>query len=133
MSDSRTYSISDLAQEHDVTTRTIRFYEEKGLLHPARSGQHRIYNNSDRVRLQLILRGKRAGLSLEESREIIDMYEPGGDNVDQYRFLLEKVDQKQFRLEKQIEDIRHLIDGLEEVRERVESALQHSSARDAHS
>jgi DNA-binding transcriptional MerR regulator len=79
----------------------------------------------------LILRGKRAGLSLEESREIINMYEPGSDNVEQYRFLLDKVDQKQARLEKQIEDIRHLIDGLQEVRERVESALQQSVARDA--
>lgn len=70
-----TYSISQLAQEFDVTTRTIRFYEDQGLLEPQRDGQRRIYTRRDRVRLMLILRGKRIGLSLLEIRELFDLYD----------------------------------------------------------
>ena len=66
-----TYTISDLAREFDITTRTIRFYEEAGLLDPHREGQQRIYRDADRVKLKLILRGKRLGFSLAESRDII--------------------------------------------------------------
>ncbi len=79
------YSISQLSKEFDVTTRTIRHYEELGLIKPARRGQTRVYSPSDRTRLRLILRGKRLGLSLENSREIIDMYEPGKTNVEQLK------------------------------------------------
>ena len=71
------YSISDLCKEFDITTRTIRHYEDLDLLSPSRRGQSRVYTPSDRTRLRLILRGKRLGLSLEDSRQIIDMYEPG--------------------------------------------------------
>ena len=77
------YSISQLSKEFEVTTRTIRHYEELGLLSPARRGQTRVYSPADRTRLKLILRGKRLGLSLDDSREIIDMYEPGKTNIDQ--------------------------------------------------
>ena len=124
MGQHKTYTISDLAREFDVTTRTIRFYEEKGLLHPSRNGQHRIFGKQDHARLELILRGKRAGLTLEESREIIDMYDPAGDNYEQYQFLLNKVDERQAQLESQIEDINQLINGLQEVRERCTQALK---------
>ena len=61
MVEQHTYTISDLARDFDVTTRTIRFYEEKGLLNPSRIGQHRIFDRADHARLELILRGKRAG------------------------------------------------------------------------
>ncbi|MFQ3223095.1 MAG: DNA-binding transcriptional MerR regulator, partial [Porticoccaceae bacterium] len=71
------YSISQLSKEFEITTRTIRHYEDLGLLAPARRGQTRVYSPADRIRLKLILRGKRLGLSLDDSREIIDMYEPG--------------------------------------------------------
>ncbi|MBT3425869.1 MAG: MerR family DNA-binding transcriptional regulator, partial [Gammaproteobacteria bacterium] len=71
-----TYSISELSNEFRITPRTLRFYEEKGLLNPTRNGQTRVYNGSDRVRLELILRGKRLGFSLEESCDIINMYDP---------------------------------------------------------
>lgn len=124
MSNQKTYTISELAKEADVTTRTIRFYEEKGMLTPSRNGQHRIYSAADRVRLQLILRGKRIGLSLDESREIIELYDPSGDNSEQYLFLLDKVDEKQKQLERQIEDIKHLLVGLDEIRERCQTAMQ---------
>ena len=75
------YSITQLSKEFDVTTRTMRHYEDVGLLSPARRGQTRVYNAADRTRLKLILRGKRLGLSLDDSREIIDMYEPGKTNL----------------------------------------------------
>jgi DNA-binding transcriptional MerR regulator len=71
---SKQYSISDLAKEFDITTRTIRFYEDKGMLKPKRDGQKRIYKAADRTRLKLILRGKRIGLSLDESFDIIQLY-----------------------------------------------------------
>ena len=74
---SQTYSIRDLADEFDITTRTIRFYEAEGMLQPRREGQTRIYSPQDRVTLKLILRGKRLGLSLAQSRELIEMYAPG--------------------------------------------------------
>ena len=73
------YSIRDLADEFDITTRTIRFYESEGLLSPQREGQTRIYSPQDRVRLKLILRGKRLGLSLAESRELIEMDDPSAN------------------------------------------------------
>ena len=128
MAEQHTYSISDLARDFDVTTRTIRFYEEKGLLNPSRIGQHRIFDRADHARLELILRGKRAGLSLDESREIIDMYDPDGDNYEQYQFLLNKVDERQAQLESQVEDIKQLLTGLEEVRARCNGALKKISA-----
>jgi len=81
-----TYSISDLAQEFDLTTRAIRFYEDMGLLQPERSGaggRSRVYSARDRTRLRLTLRAKRLGLSLNEAKEIIDMYDSPRDTVPQ--------------------------------------------------
>lgn len=131
MDSPRTYTISELAREFGVTTRTIRFYEEKGLLEPSRDGQHRIYRKSDRARLELILRGKRAGMSLEESREVIEMYNPEGDNYEQYQFMLNKVDKRQAQLEAQMKDIQQIIAGLEEVRERCTQAMAEITAGQA--
>ena len=71
----KTFSISELAKEFDVTTRSIRFYEDQGLMKPARRGQTRIYSPQDRVRLKLILRGKRLGFSLAETRRLFDLYD----------------------------------------------------------
>ena len=72
---SETWTITELAQEFDVTTRTIRFYEDKGLIAPERLKQRRIYHPRDRVRLQLVMRGKRLGFSLDEIQEMIDLYD----------------------------------------------------------
>ena len=77
------YSISDLAGEFGVTTRTIRFYEEKGLLRPQREGTRRIYSTADRTRLRLILRGKRFGFSLEDIRQTLDLYDRDGGKTAQ--------------------------------------------------
>ena len=70
-----TYSISELAQEFDITPRTIRYYEDEGLITPSREGQTRIYSHKDKIRLKLTLRGKRLGFSLAEIRELFDMYD----------------------------------------------------------
>ena len=119
----KTFTISELASEFDITTRTIRFYEEKGLLQPQRIGQQRLYSSTDRVRLNLILRGKRIGLSLQESRDIIEMYDPGHGNVDQLRQLLEKIGLKKTQLRQQFQDLQHMLVELENIQNRCEQAL----------
>ncbi|MCH8498613.1 MAG: MerR family DNA-binding transcriptional regulator [Marinobacter sp.] len=117
------YSISDLAQEFDITTRTIRFYEEAGLLLPERNGQTRIYTDEDRVKLKLILRGKRLGFSLAESRELIDMYDPNSDNTRQLNALLSKIQARREQLERQLEDIHLMQAELDAAEERCRDAL----------
>jgi DNA-binding transcriptional MerR regulator len=106
------YSISQLSKEFEVTTRTIRHYEELGLLAPARRGQTRVYNSADRTRLKLILRGKRLGLSLDDSREIIDMYEPGKTNIDQLNKLIDAIKIQRHKLNQQLDDISMLLKDL---------------------
>jgi DNA-binding transcriptional MerR regulator len=120
---SQRYSISELVKEFGTTSRTIRFYEEKGLLNPEREGQHRRYSAADRTRLKLILRGKRIGLSLEESRQIIDMYDPVGNNRQQLERLLQKVAQRREQLQQQLHDIEATLRDLAEVESKAHQAL----------
>lgn len=101
----QTYSISDLANELDITTRAIRFYEEQGMLTPTRRGQERIYSPKDRVALKLILRGKRIGLALSEIREILDLYELARDEASQSLKLLQLLSERKKQLEEQRNDI----------------------------
>ena len=117
------YSIGELAREFAVTTRTIRFYEDQGLLAPERRGQARIYTPADRVKLILILRGKRLGFTLAESREMIDLYDPTSGNVTQLERLLDKLAEKRALLERQLEDIRHMQTELDDVEHRCRDAL----------
>lgn len=101
-----TYSISDLAAEFDLTTRSIRFYEDQGLLSPERRGQTRIYSRQDRVRLKLIMRGKRLGFSLAQVRELFALWdETASGSEKQLRLLLDKIAEKQAELEQQLNDI----------------------------
>lgn len=120
---SRTYTIRDLSSEFDITTRTLRFYEEKGLLTPQREGQNRIFNAADRTRLKLILRGKRLGLTLEESRDIIEMYDPQTDNTKQLNALLEKIRDKQALLRQQQHDLEVMLLDLKDFEDRCLAAL----------
>ena len=119
----QTYTISELSSEFDITTRTMRFYESEGLLTPKRDGQTRIYLEADRVRLKLILRGKRLGLSLAESKELIDMYSPGGNNKDQLTRLLEKIRERRETLAQQLMDIRATENELVGAEERCLEAI----------
>lgn len=85
-----TFRIGQLAQEFDVTLRTLRFYEDKGLLSPRRVGSTRIYSRGDRARLKIILLGKRLGFSLADVSEILDLYDPEGSNLRQLEVSVEK-------------------------------------------
>ncbi len=118
-----TYTISELAREFGVTTRTIRFYEEKGLVSPRREGQKRLYSHADRVRIKLILRGKRIGMTLDESVEVIDMYDPEHNNTDQLHSLIKRVQEKRERLLQQQRDINEMLQGLDEVQSLCEQSL----------
>jgi DNA-binding transcriptional MerR regulator len=100
-----TYTIADLAREFDVTTRTIRFYEDKGLLAPERQGQARVYHVREHVRLKLILRGKRLGFSLKEIGEILDLYDSEPGEVAQLQLFLQKIEERRVLLAQQREDI----------------------------
>lgn len=121
----RTYSISELASEFDVTTRSIRFYEDQGLLKPERKGQTRIYSSKDRVRLKLILRGKRLGFSLAESRELFDLWdETESGSERQLLKMLETLAQKQNQLEQQLKDIQMAKIELDSAQTRCQLALK---------
>lgn len=102
------YGIADLAREFDITPRAIRFYEDQGILQPRRtgaSGLTRVYAARDRTRLKLLLRGKRLGLTLQQVRELIDMYESPKDAAAQAKSFLEVLAQHRAALEQQREDI----------------------------
>jgi DNA-binding transcriptional MerR regulator len=100
-----TYSISDLAAEFVVTTRTIRHYEEQGLLNPTREGINRIFSNRDRIRLKLALRGKRLGFSLSDIRELFELYDLSKDESKQVEEFLGKLEKRRAHLEQQREDV----------------------------
>jgi DNA-binding transcriptional MerR regulator len=117
------YGISDLASEFNVTTRTIRYYEEKGLLSPTRQGVQRIYTASDRTKLKLILRGKRLGLSLDESAEIVLMYGSPEKNRKQLEKLIEQISLKRRELKRQKYDLESLLMDLDGVEKKCRVAL----------
>ena len=123
---SQTYSIRDLADEFDITTRTIRFYEAEGMLQPRREGQTRIYSPQDRVTLKLILRGKRLGLSLAQSRELIEMYTPGQTpeaNRPQLEKLLAVIEDRRAHLRQQLHDIERMMEDLDDAELKAREAL----------
>ena len=100
-----TFTISELAREFGVTTRTIRFYEDEGLLSPGREGTNRIFSQRDRVRLKLALRGKRLGFSLAEIRELFELYDISRDEHKQLEEFLARLEGRRAHLEQQREDI----------------------------
>ena len=102
---SSTYTISELAREFGVTTRTIRYYEDQGLLSPQREGTNRVFSQRDRVRLKLALRGKRLGFTLAEIRELFELYDISRDEKKQLEEFLVRLERRRARLEQQREDI----------------------------
>ena len=112
-----------MATDFDVSTRTIRFYEEKGLINPERRGQTRIYSAADRIKLKLIIRGKRLGLSLEDSKDIIEMYQPEHDNSPQLIKLINKIRERQVLLKEQLRDVEAMLAELDDAEERCVQAL----------
>jgi len=126
-----TYTISDLAREFALTTRAIRFYEDCGLLAPARDKRTRVYGERERVRLKLILRGKRLGLALSEIGELLDLYEVRRNERAQLTAFLAMLAERRIRLLQQREDIEAVlaeIDGIErECRRRLKSETRAES------
>ena len=109
---SETHTITDLAKEFGITTRTIRHYEDEGLLSPAREGLNRLFSHRDRVRLKLALRGKRLGLSLAEIRELFNLYDLARDEQLQLRQFLAKLEKRRAQMVQQREDIEVMLNEI---------------------
>lgn len=123
-SDSSIYSISDLAREFALTTRAIRFYEDEGLVSPRRSGRSRVYGERDRVRIKLILRGKRLGLSLTEIRELLDLYDVSRSETPQLVKFLEVLAARRSMLKQQQEDIAIVLAEIETLERQCRKRLR---------
>ncbi|MDH5354530.1 MAG: MerR family DNA-binding transcriptional regulator [Gammaproteobacteria bacterium] len=124
MSKDNTYTIGELANEFDVTSRALRLYEESELLSPKREGTKRIYTERDRVRLRLILRAKRLGWSLAEVKEIFDLYDSSSQGEEaQLKLLLAKLDERRKFLKMQQQDIEFSLEDLENIAANAERAL----------
>lgn len=119
----QTFSIGELAKSMDITPRSIRFYEEQGLLSPTRIGQNRIYMKKDQVRLKLILRGKRLGFSLAETKTLFDLYDSNQNSKVQLEAMLKMTDEKRAHMQQQLEDIEMLKAELEDVEARCQEEL----------
>ncbi len=122
-SESRTYAIGQLASEFEVTSRALRLYEEEGLLKPRRAGTRRIYSERDRVRLRLVLRGKRLGWSLAEIKELFDLYDSSHGEEAQLELMLAKLEQRREILETQKRDIENALEDLERIVGNAKKAL----------
>lgn len=121
--DRESWSIAELAAEFDVTLRTIRFYEDLGLISPARRGTQRVFSSRDRIRLKLILRGRRLGMALDEIRTIINMYDAEPGEVGQLHYLLEQLDARRADLEERRRDIEESLVELDRVEAKVRADL----------
>lgn len=123
-----TYTIAELAREFALTPRAIRYYEDQGLIAPARAGVQRVYTKRDRIRLKLTLRGKRLGLSLAEIRELIDMYDTAPESSQLAR-LLEVLAHRRAKLEQQREDIAAVLAELDAFERQCRGLLDAPGAR----
>jgi DNA-binding transcriptional MerR regulator len=119
----RTFTIAELAEEFDVTPRAIRFYEDMGLLEPGRAGRNRVYTQRDRTRLKLTLRGKRLGLSLQEIKQLVDMYDSPADTAPQLNAFLGVLAEHRRQLEQQRGDIEITLAEIEQHEARCHELL----------
>jgi DNA-binding transcriptional MerR regulator len=120
----RIWTVGELADELGVTTRTLRFYEAEGLISPARNGQNRVYTARDRARLRLILRGKRFGMTLEECREIVDMYDGAtSSEVRQLETLITRLDEIAADLRARQADLRRALAEVGDVAQQCRDRL----------
>ena len=117
------YSISDLSKEFDITTRSIRFYEDQGLLTPTRKGQTRVYNQRDKVRLKLILRGKRLGFSLAETGRLFELYDADKSSATQLTSMMELIAKKKNDLKQQLDDINAVLIELNDLQDNCQNIL----------
>ena len=126
---STTYTIGELAQEFDLTTRALRFYEDCGLVTPQRSGRNRIYTARDRTRLKLTLRGKRLGLTLAEVKDLVGMYESPRDTEPQLKKLLVVLAEHRSQLEQQLTDLHLTLDEVRAHEKEAQRLLASSAPR----
>ena len=117
------YSISDLSKEFDITTRSIRFYEDQGLLAPKRKGQTRIYSQRDKVRLKLVLRGKRLGFSLAETGRLFELYDADKSSAKQLTIMMELIAEKKVDLKQKLDDISALLIELNDIENNCQKIL----------
>lgn len=127
--ETRTFTITELAQEFDITPRAIRFYEDVGLLAPDRDGRNRVYTQRDRTRIKLTLRGKRLGLSLQEIKQLIDMYESPADTAQQLEAFLLVLAAHRQQLAQQLEDIQVTLAEIAQHEERCRSLIAQEEGR----
>jgi DNA-binding transcriptional MerR regulator len=125
---SESYSIGDLSREFDVTTRTIRFYEDEGLISPRRNGRNRVYESREYVRLKLILRGKRLGFSLSEIREMVDLYDTPSGEAGQLQRVCEKIRERRASLEQQRKDIEVILAEMDSLEQQCNAILSRETA-----
>lgn len=122
--DQKLFAIAEIAHEFGISTRTIRFYESKGLLRPERVGSTRVFRKRDRARLLLILRGKRLGFSLKDISEYLSLYDADNTQRPQILLLQSKVDERLNLLEMQLQDLEITISELREIRQLTQNQLQ---------
>ena len=120
----KSFTITELATEFDVTPRAIRFYEDVGLLEPQRAGRNRVYSQRERTRLKLTLRGKRLGLSLQEIKQLVDMYDSPSDTAPQLEAFLLVLRSHRKTIELQLEDIRVTLEEIAQHEARCERLLE---------
>jgi len=125
----RTFTITELAQEFEITPRAIRFYEDMGLLEPARAGRNRVYTQRDRTRLKLTLRGKRLGLALSEIKQLVEMYDSASDNAPQLEAFLVVLAEHRRQLERQREDLELTLAEIAQHEARCRTLLAAATAR----
>lgn len=118
-----TFKISEFAKEFDITTRSIRFYEDLGLLTPERKGNTRIYNGRDRIRLKLILRGKRLGFSLADIKELFELYDTD-QSTEQLNYMIRLIEEKKAALQQQANDIQAVMMELNAAQLRCQNTLR---------
>ena len=118
------YTISELAREFDITTRTIRFYEDENLLQPGRNGRQRIYSRRDYIRLKLILRGKRLGLSLSEIADIIELYDSDKGETGQLESFLDSIRERRVVLKQKRADVDATLRELQRIERRCRNRLK---------
>jgi len=122
----KSFTITELAAEFDVTPRAIRFYEDVGLLEPTRVGRNRVYSQRERTRLKLTLRGKRLGLSLQEIKQLVEMYDSPSDTRPQLEAFLAVLRSHRQQIELQLEDIRVTLEEIAQHEARCERLLEAS-------
>lgn len=119
-----TWTIAQIADEFGVTHRTVRHYEDLGLISPERRGTQRVYHRRDRTRLNLILRGKRLGFPLEEIRTIVDLFDAPRGRRAQLEYVLDQIDERRADLEQRLRDVQDAISELGRFEQRCREDLQ---------